>query len=181
MAEAGDDAGGPGEAEAYETYLQARSAWLDAFREGPFCSFKIIEALHLHLGLSYFDILKDPARLRTFRTADFDLFEEPFNSTWSLKSGRSTSFAVKVANAVQTGKEQVYFEYFDRGSGGHHGSGNRFARCRFTGVVIDANSETGAAVTAGPPNLRPLVSAEAAMAACVSEVADQAILLCLFR
>jgi len=185
----------------------ATEAWREVFDQGPHTSLRIIEKLRTHLGLEYTDILRRPDSLRMFDPRLVDTMSDEWNHIWSSRSGRCTSFAVKVVHLLeQRHGARFQFRFFDIG-------GHRVARCERTGVVIDSVSSQGAVVLPDnvgwrtPAGLRgcwkyhqetglkferdstpagasriidPIDRAEA-MAICTKEIADKAVLLCMFR
>lgn len=135
------NAGGPDI--PFDPLQPAMDAWSDAFKEGPHSTYLMIDRLRESLDLSDKDLVEAPGELGKWSKEAFTkehCFNGPFRDTWCLQTGRCTSFAVKVANRLETAYPDVFqFRYFDLA--GRH----RVARCESTGVLIDSDYN-GAAI-----------------------------------
>lgn len=188
----------------------ATEEWRIAFNEGAHTSFHMIEAIRQGLQLDYSQILTNPVSLRG-NGGDWilneDELDDPSNRfyyTWASRTGRCTSFAIKVAKRLERNNPNTFhFEFFNLGR-------HRLARCDLTGIVIDSESDYGAlwcppgedfTPCEGPRGrwshhhgtsiyedrsaatvrmIRP-ISATEALNMCLREVAENANLLCGFR
>jgi len=185
----------------------ATDVWREVFAGGPYTSFKMVEIVAGLLGMSYSDILANPAQLNGFNpdfVTEANITEAPLLSTWSSLTGRCTSFAANVATLLEARYPGVFnFQYYDVGR-------HRVAHCESTGILIDSSSAVGPVVLrenqewtnlngvsgrwkyingmstyernsrAGIKRSAPMERGRA-MAACLKEVAKQGTLICAFR
>lgn len=125
-----------------------------AFNEGPHTSFGMVKALMDYLretrklDVTYRTLLDNrEVLLQAFADGDpvkGNIEGHPWVGTWSGKAGRCTSFAVKVARALEAEYPTVFnFQYFDVHM-------HRVARCEKTQILIDSASDDG--VKRMPPN-----------------------------
>ncbi|KAM7187465.1 hypothetical protein V8F33_011205 [Rhypophila sp. PSN 637] len=192
-------------------FSHCRDQWIQAFNEGPHTSFKMFQKILEVLELGAQDVLHDPTRLLDFRARYVDEHQlySRYYDTWAGRSGRCTSFAIKVAR----GLEQMYpgdrfqFEFFDLGK-------HRVARCQRYGFIIDSESRRGIEMlpegvnwttttddrrgrwkyynnhsvfedrtSSNPRENRDIfpITAAVALGICLEQVARNAVLVCLFR
>ncbi|KAI1134658.1 hypothetical protein F5Y05DRAFT_204050 [Hypoxylon sp. FL0543] len=185
----------------------ASKVWKEVFMDGPYSSFAMVDAIAAHLGLSYEDILRNPANLKAFdpnSVTKENLSKPPFSLTWSSLTGRCTSFALKAATLLDTRYPNIFrFQYFDVGR-------HRVARCANTGILIDSSSKVGAVALGesedwitiqgiegrwmyvdgvstyersarhGRKRASP-ITPERAIRTCLREIAKEATLVCVFR
>ncbi|KAM4066584.1 hypothetical protein HRG_000668 [Hirsutella rhossiliensis] len=158
-------------------------------------------------GASYEDLVKNPKVAKNISKQDIekdDMNKAPFFDTWGSKTGRCTSFAVKITAELVKANPGVFdFKVYDL-------KGHRVARCIKTGVLIDSSSWVGAfilkegewktfqdgATTAKwkwvnneskfktdgkEKSSSTVITSREAMAICLTEVAERPIVLTLFR
>ncbi|KAI2618903.1 hypothetical protein GGR54DRAFT_640445 [Hypoxylon sp. NC1633] len=185
----------------------ATEVFKDVFNSGSYSSLGMISAIAINLGLSERDILEKPENLKGFDQNSItqeNLYQSPISSTWSLKTGRCTSFALKVVHQLESQHPELFnFKYFDL-------KGHRVARCQRTGILIDSSSGIGAVILNESQDWSTItgltgkwmfyndvltyerspqqgikrsspITAEKAIGTCLGEVAKKAILVCLFR
>ncbi|KAL7628311.1 hypothetical protein AAE478_002511 [Parahypoxylon ruwenzoriense] len=190
-----------------EWCAQADQVWRDTFTNGPYTSLKMVEYLlrRARCENPYDMLIADPRLLRTISVQDIeaDDMNGGLYSTWASRTGRCTSFAVKVSTLLQNRYPNVFqFSIYDL-------KGHRVARCRKTGVLIDSSSKHGAFIlkegewksfedsdacwkwfsgkskfetSKGPRKLSSdILSPKRSMAVCLSEVAAKSTCICLFR
>ncbi len=189
----------------------SQKQWRQVFTEGPFTSFGMVNALMQELRVTYEELLGSPQILHTRLTALMDgkslvssIEDSQWVNTWSKKTGRCTSFAVKIAKTLEREYPDTFdFQYFDLGR-------HRIARCASTGILIHSHSDKGAKIMdptehwsesdnrgpfkyhtdgysihkgsgSGEKCRRDPVSPEHAISVCLQEVAQYMVLVCLFR
>ena len=109
------------------------------FVDGPYTSLKMLQYLLSLTQLSYAEYVKNPKALRatTEERIESDT-SGGFDFTWASRTGRCTSFAVKVADALRKDHKGVFdFQIYNL-------SGHRLARCLQTVILIDSSSSQGA-------------------------------------
>ena len=120
-----------------EEFDIATKVWKWAFKNGPYSSFHMVDAIANSLGLSYRDVLDSPEKLKGFNrnsVTQENLYEPPFFSAWSCGPGRCASFALKIAHCLEAEYPNWYcFKPYDcrhwRTQGRtlqEHGNFNRF-------------------------------------------------------
>ncbi|KAM7213638.1 hypothetical protein V8F06_010959 [Rhypophila decipiens] len=192
-------------------YSHCRDEWIRAFNEGPHTSFKMFQKILEELNLGAQDVFHDVTRLSTFRGRytydDQERLYPRYNDTWAGKSGRCTSFAIKVASRLEQRYpgDRFQFEFFDLGK-------HRVARCQQYEFIIDSESRRGierlpdgvefrstpgyergcwtyynshsvfedASIPGERRDIYP-ISAAVALGICLEQVAKNAVLVCLFR
>ncbi|KAK0643968.1 hypothetical protein B0T16DRAFT_494891 [Cercophora newfieldiana] len=105
----------------------------------------MVKALMDFSRVSHETLLDNPDALRIFLDSDVDhrllstiIDTHPSVASWREKPGRCTSFAVKIAHALEKKHPTAFqFQYFDLG-------GHRVARCQKTTILIDSVSDEGA-------------------------------------
>ncbi|KXX75410.1 hypothetical protein MMYC01_209496 [Madurella mycetomatis] len=127
-----------------DTLAVSKEQWNRAFIEGPHTSFGMVKALMDALKLTYPQLLEKPeALLAAFRDSEpliRNIEDQPWVNTWAKKTGRCTSFAVKVARALEKAHPSAFeFVYFDLGR-------HRVARCVKTNILINSDSDSGAKI-----------------------------------
>ncbi|KAK3313592.1 hypothetical protein B0H66DRAFT_356907 [Apodospora peruviana] len=116
--------------------LSCTEYWKEAFNEGPHTSFTMIELMRSLSRISYTDLLQKRKLKLLHGVTNLD--RSPYDMAWAYRTGRCTSFAIKVARRLENDHpEQFCFRYYDLGA-------HRIARCDITGIVIDSESVTGA-------------------------------------
>jgi len=134
---------------AIDPLVVSGEQWQGVYIHDPHTSFNMIKKLMEFSGINHETLLNHDDSLveRTFPGANPDLLSTIMNTeimasssvdTWLEKPGRCTSFAVKIAHALeQTYQGTFNFQYFDLG-------GHRVARCEKTTILIDSVSSEGA-------------------------------------
>jgi len=122
--------------------------WQEVYVQDPHTSFNMINDLMEVSGVDIEALFEDSDILREKAFPDSDPDPELFNTildgSWTTKcrdeAGRCTSFAVKIAHALEKEHNTVFqFQYFDLG-------GHRVARCEKTAILIDSVSDEGAKI-----------------------------------
>jgi hypothetical protein len=124
--------------------------WQGVYIHDPHTSFYMIKALMDFFDIDHDTLLdddKDSVVDRAFPGPNPELssttmvntiMDNPWVNTWREKPGRCTSFAVKIAHALEEQYPSTFqFQYFDLG-------GHRVARCERTTILIDSVSAEGA-------------------------------------
>jgi len=119
----------------------SQAQWKQTFIEGPQTSFGMVRALMEYLEVNYETLLTNPEVLlgafKTKRPLIDNIEDERWAKTWR-NPGRCTSFAVKIARALEEKDPNTFkFRYFDLGR-------HRVARCERTEILIDSTSNKGA-------------------------------------
>ncbi|KAM0234186.1 hypothetical protein ACHAPO_006569 [Fusarium lateritium] len=133
-----------------QALAHANEEYAEAYNAGPYTSYKQIQLLLKTAGKSIGDLIADPKG--TFEDLTYDTILDvckaggpDVEATWNGDSGRCTATSLRVAErlVLKYPGGNYDFEIFHapRGMGGH-----RFARCTFTGIVIDVVSNIGAFV-----------------------------------
>ncbi|KAK3367663.1 hypothetical protein B0H63DRAFT_515470 [Podospora didyma] len=181
--------------------------WMQALNEGPHTSFKMVEAMMAATQVSYEDFLSHPETLKArFRQNPVEPHDiNPggrYYDTWHSKTGRCTSFAIKVVfNLNSHHPDSFQFGFYNLGS-------HRVARCENTNILIDSKSNNGVKVQPDTvpytfprrngPNIEGYwtngnfqnsqsgqvlnrTPPHSALAACLKQTADYAVLVCAFR
>lgn len=128
--------------EQHTTPLQKAQVLMESMSAmEAYTSLPMVEYLRKTFGLSIGEILEAPKLLGTrFDKSAFNNREmqHSLRRFWLSQSGRCTTFAVKVAAALEKVHPSVFkFEMYDVGR-------HRLARCSRTGVVIDSSQTPGA-------------------------------------
>lgn len=123
---------------------KAQTAWVNTFDDGPYTSFKMMDyMLYKANKASYEDLAKNPKVAKNISKQDIekdDMTKGPLFDTWGSKTGRCTSFAIKITTELVKANPGVFdFKVYDL-------KGHRVARCMKTGVLIDSSSWVGAFV-----------------------------------
>ena len=120
----------------------ARTAWNEVFTEGPYTSFVMFQYIMTRLEKTHQDCARTEKVLQTIKHENLEPedIDGPMAYTWNLKTGRCTSFALKVVSLLESRHQNIFDFRF------HDLKGHRAARCLKTGVVIDSSSMTGAFV-----------------------------------
>ncbi|EQL02384.1 hypothetical protein OCS_01907 [Ophiocordyceps sinensis CO18] len=118
----------------------AHGAWSEAFLDGPFTSLKMVQYLLSKSGTTYEEYVAAPKLLD--RVSEQAIREDESRTalrrTWASKTGRCTSFAIKVSTRLDQHYPGVFdFQIYDL-------KGHRVARCHKTGILIDSSSRQGA-------------------------------------
>ncbi|KAK0717807.1 hypothetical protein B0T26DRAFT_740999 [Lasiosphaeria miniovina] len=119
---------------------QAQSECLKIIDGGPYTGMFMLKHILHTAGISYSQFLVDPKHsIRGATNAYMNMATiEQLAPTWSVDSGRCTSFAVKAINNLNAHKDAkgnpiFKFEIYDLYR-------HRVARCRNTGIVLDSSS-----------------------------------------
>lgn len=119
----------------------AHVVWCQVFEGGPYTSLKMLQYLLRKARVSAQEFVNDPKLLTTVRSQDIahdDLYNSSLYESWASKTGRCTSFAIKVCALLQQQYPDVFkFQIYDL-------KGHRVARCVNTGILIDSSSMAGA-------------------------------------
>lgn len=131
----------------------ADAEWRKAFDAGPYTGFAMLDYLVKKAGLSWNDILAkgfvknsankqlqlDALPYNDWRKSPSTITSDPtMKTTWQGRTGRCTSFTVKIVTELEAKYPQTYaFKIYDLGR-------HRIARCEKTGVLIDSSSLQGA-------------------------------------
>ncbi|KND89173.1 hypothetical protein TOPH_06167 [Tolypocladium ophioglossoides CBS 100239] len=120
----------------------AQKAWVDTFNDGPYTSFKMLDYMLLKAGkVSYEELVKTPKVAKKVKKEDIEkdnMDKNPLFDTWGSKTGRCTSFTVKITAELAKAHPKMFdFKIYDL-------KGHRVARCIKTGVLIDSSSWVGA-------------------------------------
>lgn len=122
----------------------ADEIWGDVFCEGPYTSVPMLDFLRRRYNLRHVDIMENKNCLRSLAETDSfrrDSTEDQLLGLWASRTGRCTSFAVKVVTILQRKFPGTFdFRFYDLE--GRH----RLARCSRTGILIDSGSLNGAFV-----------------------------------
>lgn len=122
---------------------EADKAWKNAFVEGPYTGFVMLDYLRVKANLQWTKVLQDGPKksLKPVTQAMVVADKTPaMTNTWAGKTGRCTSFAVNVTYLLERTYPGVYdFQIYDLGR-------HRVARCKKTGILIDSSSAKGAFV-----------------------------------
>ncbi|GAB1312431.1 hypothetical protein MFIFM68171_02641 [Madurella fahalii] len=127
-----------------DTLTVSQEQWTKAFMEGPHTSFGMVKVLMKELRLDFPKLLEKPEELseafKDRKPLIYNIEDRPWVNTWAGETGRCTSFAVKVARALERAHPSVFkFMYFDLGR-------HRVARCARTNILINSDSDTGAKI-----------------------------------
>lgn len=118
----------------------SQKEWMTIFDDGPYTGLKMIEYIMTEGNKTPEEFLKNPKTLiPVISNIISNQTIDKMKITWANKTGRCTSFAVKVVHNLAEKKigNKLVYDWCIYNLG-HH----RIARCRNTGVVIDSNSTT---------------------------------------